>query len=266
MKNKRPTTYSLLTALLVALLTGEVFAQEESQLNPRRQRADRPARNQRSDSNEKWTNRREQALAQIDATRREELNVFLRANMPEMERIMNALQDRHPAQYQRALMSINDSFLRLQAIERSGNQRLYQNALENWKLDAQIKMVTAQLSFREDPALENRLKRLVSRQIENRITLLRDEKARLLKQLERNEANLSRLESDQEAEIERRVNQHLQTSERARNRTQNLRQRTNPVPKPDTSDTPSLHMQDSNSSSPADRVERPSERIPKVDS
>jgi hypothetical protein len=213
-----------LASLLFAV--GDLAAQEESQLNPRRQRIDRPKPTEpvdRTEPVEKTLNRRELVASQIDAHRREELRMFLRENLPEMERVMGALQDRQPAQFQRALISVNESYSRLQAIKKTGNETLYRNALENWKVDAQIKMISAQLSFRENPALEVRLKRLVARQVDNRIAYLRDEQARLRRQLERTEANLSRLQSERDADIERRVNQQLQASERARARTENAK-------------------------------------------
>jgi uncharacterized small protein (DUF1192 family) len=211
-----------------ALNAGSTFAQDQRPVKPQRPRPESTDRLERApresgeaQRQERPNNRRDFMAIQIDAQRREELRSFVRENLPEFERVLGALHDRHPAQFQRALISINESYSRLQELKKRGSETAYQNALENWKIDAQIKMVSAQLSFREDAALENQLKRLVNRQIDNRIANLHQEKARLQRQLERMDANLSRLESDRETEVDRRINVILKTSERLRAQAQN---------------------------------------------
>jgi hypothetical protein len=159
---------------------------------------------------------RRQEPEPISPERRRELRQFVRENSPELERMLTALFERNPQQFHRALASVNDSYRRLQAIKKSGNEALYAQALENWKLDVNIKLVGVQMTVRNKPGLEKRLKRLVAKQIDSRIESMKNEKIRLQNRLATMEASLVKLESERDSEIERRVNMMMLNSEKVR--------------------------------------------------
>jgi hypothetical protein len=152
----------------------------------------------------------------ISPERRSELRKFVRDNLPELEKLMSVLNERKPDQFQRLLSSVNQSYQRLQAIKKSGNESQYANALESWKLDARIRMIATQLSFRDLPAARKRLTRLIGKQIDSRLKMMREEKARLEQRLTDLESNLSKLEAHRDSEVDRRLNSILRGSEKIR--------------------------------------------------
>jgi hypothetical protein len=152
----------------------------------------------------------------LSPEQRSELRKFVRENLPELEKLMSVLYERKPDQFQRLLSSVNQSYQRLQAIKKSGDESQYANALENWKLDARIKMIATQLSFRDLPVARKRLTRLIGKQIDSRLKMMREEKARLEQRLTDLESNLSKLESERESEVDRRLNSILRGSEKIR--------------------------------------------------
>lgn len=197
-----PGRLKLLFIVLVAALSQTCFILAQEQ---------QPAQSQNSKRDQL-----QRQLESITPQRKTELRKFVRENMPELAKLMSVLNERNPAQFQRLLVSLNQTYQKLQGLKKSGNEAHYAAVLENWKLDTRIKMLSAQMSFREMPNAENRLERLIVSQVDNRKEIIRQEKAKLEARIKKLESNLSRLENDPSGEVERRLKAALKSSENMR--------------------------------------------------
>ncbi len=152
----------------------------------------------------------------IDKKRRAELMKFVRQNHPELAPLINSLKSERPAQYQAALRSLDRDVSSLNALKAKLPEPRYQQAVDNWKLRSRIQLLTAQLSITDTPAKRKKLRRLIVRQIDNRIEQLSAELERLNQVVERIDGNVTDLKSNRAAEIQRQMDTVVRTAERIR--------------------------------------------------
>ena len=153
---------------------------------------------------------------EIDHRRRKELLSFVRENHPELEPLVLSLKDKLPRQYENAIRSIDKSVTQLQAIQDGGNQQRYDQALEYWKLNSRIQLLSAQLSIEDTPARRKQLKRLIARQFDDRKNQLIAERDRTTERLARLNETIEKTETGREAEIDQRLESIVRVAERTR--------------------------------------------------
>ncbi len=153
---------------------------------------------------------------EIDHRRRKELLNFVRENHPELEPLVLSLKEKLPRQYENAIRSIDKSVSQLQAIKNGGNQLRYDQALEYWKLNSRIQLLSAQLSIEDTPAHRKQLKRLITKQFDERKNQLIADRERTTERLARLNETIEKSETGREAEIEQRLESIVRIAERTR--------------------------------------------------
>jgi hypothetical protein len=158
----------------------------------------------------------EDQFAFEQSNRSAEIFRFIRTQIPELERPLLALRRQNAEQFRQAMHSLEKSYQRLQEIKDSGNEGAYKRALEQWTLDASIKMTSAQLSIEDSPRLKRQLGRMLSRQYDSRLNYMISERDRLLARLELLDQSIESMEQNREPELERRMEAMLRTARRNR--------------------------------------------------
>lgn len=153
---------------------------------------------------------------EIDHRRRKELLSFVRENHPELEPLVLSLKEKLPRQYENAIRSIDKSVTQLQAIKNGGNQLRYDQALEYWKLNSRIQLLSAQLSIEDTPARRKQLKRLITKQFDERKNQLIADRQRTTERLARLNETIEKSETGREAEIDQRLESIVRIAERTR--------------------------------------------------
>ena len=153
---------------------------------------------------------------EVDQRRRRELLSFVRENHPELEPLVLSLKDKLPLQYESAIRSIDKSVTQLQAIQSGGNQQRYSEALEYWKLNSRIQLLSAQLSLDDTPARRKQLKRLITKQFDVRQSQLVADRERTSERLERLNEAIEKAQVEREAEINQRLESVIRIAERTR--------------------------------------------------
>ena len=150
----------------------------------------------------------------IDDARRTELLEFVRENHPELERLIDLLKEKRPAQYEAALRSLDKSVANLNLIKENHSELRYNQALDDWKLRSRIQLLSAQLSITDTPSRRQQLQGLIARQIDNRTKQLKAEAEKTSKRLEKLEAMIANLETNRDVEIQRQLDAVIKASER----------------------------------------------------
>ncbi len=152
----------------------------------------------------------------LSSRRQIELIDFVHYNLPDMEEPLLLLEMSDPTLFQMALASIDQSVTKLEKLLDLGNQDAYDRALAGWKIDAEIKIATVELSFADTPKLVRDLERLIEKQYEMRIQFLKADRDRLLANLDRIEKTIEKLEANPSEEIQRKMNLALRAAAKSR--------------------------------------------------
>ncbi len=169
-----------------------------------------------------------QAPAAITDQRRNELMKFVRANHPELERLINSLRKQRPEEYQSALRYLDRSVNNLEIYKKTQTEERYSQLLEDWKLRSRIMVLSAQLSITDTPARRKQLQVLLTRQLDNRYRQLKADAERTKTRLERLTEEISKIEADRAEIIQRQMESVIKTSQRINAARQNrkIRRRT----------------------------------------
>jgi len=154
----------------------------------------------------------------LTAKQQGDIKRFVRENHPEIMRLVNRLQDRHPRAYVNAMRSIAASYRRLNNIQKNSPER-YDEALKRWNVRSRIKLWSARIAIEDTPQRQQELKKLIAKEIEFRVAQLRDEQARVTERMEKVERRLAKLTPETESEREALIAREMKMAIR---RTQKL--------------------------------------------
>lgn len=109
---------------------------------------------------------------------------FARQHHPELFRLLEQLQKSRPAEFSRG---IRDLHQQTQAIQKTKerNPARYESQLAAWKLDSQIRVLTARWAMTKDTALEKQIRDLLAQRLEMKRSQLEADENRLREQLRR---------------------------------------------------------------------------------
>jgi hypothetical protein len=138
------------------------------------------------------------------AERETEALAFVQEHQPELARLLVYLRRHDPRQYQRAVRELVRTAERL-ALVKQRDARRYELELQAWKTRSRIDLLAAQWQIRPSDELRDRLRMAVTQQVEQQKNLLLNERERITQRLEKLDAQLKTLETQSQAEIERRV-------------------------------------------------------------
>lgn len=147
----------------------------------------------------------------LNARQQGEVKDFVRKNHPEIMRLLNRLQDRHPKAYVKAMKSIAVSYRRLNNIQKNTPER-YDAALKRWNVRSRIKLLSARIAIKDTPERQQELKKLVSEEIELRVAQLKEEQARVTQRMEKVEKRLLKLTPETESERETLIAREMKTA------------------------------------------------------
>lgn len=140
--------------------------------------------------------------AQADA---EAALAFAREHHPELEDVLSRLKKSNRAEFRRAVRDLNQARVRLERIQEKTPNR-YAPALEDWKLESQIRLLAARSAMSDDGQIENELKTLIKQRIERRVATLTEERDRLAARV----AKLDEQIKQQGADVDARVATELE--------------------------------------------------------
>lgn len=136
--------------------------------------------------------------------REAEAITFVQQHQPELARLLVYLRKRDPRQYQRAVRELVRTAERL-AQTKQRDARRYELELQLWKTRSRIDLLAAQWQMHPSDELRERLRAAVTQQLAQQKDLLLSERERIAQRLEKLDAQLQTLETQQETEIERRM-------------------------------------------------------------
>lgn len=136
------------------------------------------------------------SVERVAADRAAEALEFLNQNHPQLQRLMNTLQEKRPIQYERAVQALVREVERLRAIEKREPER-YPIALNLWKNQKSTEFVAAQMVManQDAPVLRRRLLQLLREQRELQLKNLEFEISKTEQRLEGLRKNQAELQS-----------------------------------------------------------------------
>ena len=150
---------------------------------------------------------------EVDRETQVQLLQFVNEHHPELTRLLKSLEKERPRRYQQAMRQLANSHDRLQRLKREGRPKLYETALEQWKLSSRIKLKAAELAVKDTEMNRNKLNALIAKQVDGRITSLKAEENRLRARLKNVISSLEKLD-DRDREIQKNMESVLRTVNR----------------------------------------------------
>lgn len=127
---------------------------------------------------------------------------FATQHHPELARLLEQLEKSRPNEFARAIRDLNQQ---LQQLERTRDKSpaRYEAQLESWKIESQIRVLTARWSLSRDPELETQIRGLLKQRREAKMTQLKADKERLLEQQRKIDEQLSALSDPMDAQVDK---------------------------------------------------------------
>jgi hypothetical protein len=125
---------------------------------------------------------------------------FAKTHHPELASLLEQLRINAPKDFEAAVIDLNRTGERLERVRKNSPER-YELELAAWKLDSRVRLLAARLAMGGDSTLEDELRDALEERFDLRIKLLKDERDRLHKRVERLD--------EQVADQERRVDEIL---------------------------------------------------------
>jgi hypothetical protein len=127
---------------------------------------------------------------------------FAKTHHPELAELLSNLKRGNPTEYQRAIKELSAAVERITRIQEKNPER-YDFALNTWKLDSRIRLLTARLVMADNPAQEAELKALVLQRNEFKLRELKLEREKVAARLKNIERDIAELEKDQTGAVQR---------------------------------------------------------------
>lgn len=141
---------------------------------------------------------------------------FASKHHPELAELLANLKGENPAEFQRAMKELSQSAERINRIE-DKNPELYLFAVNGWKLDSRIRLLSARLVMADNPAQEAELKALIQQRNELKLRQLKLEREKVSERLKHIEREIAVLEQDQAGAVKRDLQEvRNQLNEKAR--------------------------------------------------
>jgi hypothetical protein len=118
--------------------------------------------------------------------------------------LLEQLRVNAPKDFEAAVIDLNRTAERLERVRKSSPER-YELELAAWKLDSRVRLLAARLAMGGDSTLEDELRDALAERFDLRMTLLKDERDRLHKRVERLDEQLA----DQERRAEEILNREF---------------------------------------------------------
>lgn len=127
---------------------------------------------------------------------------FATEHHPELARLLEQLEKSRPHEFARAMKDLNQQLLQLERT-REKNPIRYEAQLESWKLESQIRVLTARWSLSRDAELETQIRSLLKQRRETKIAQLKADKERLIEQQRKIDEQLTALSDPMDSQVEK---------------------------------------------------------------
>jgi hypothetical protein len=127
---------------------------------------------------------------------------FATQHHPELARLLEQLEKSRPSEFARAMKDLNQQLQQLERT-REKNPTRYDAQLESWKVESQIRVLTARWSLNRDAELETQIRGLLKQRREARIAQLKLDKERLLEQQRKIDEQLTALSDPMDSQVDK---------------------------------------------------------------
>ncbi|MFO1003296.1 MAG: hypothetical protein U0936_23420 [Planctomycetaceae bacterium] len=127
---------------------------------------------------------------------------FATQHHPELARLLEQLEKSRPNEFSRAIRDLNQQFQQLERT-REKNPTRYDAQLESWKIESQIRVLTARWSLSRDAELETQIRSLLKQRREAKVAQLKADRERLLEQQRKIDEQLSALSDPMDAQVDK---------------------------------------------------------------
>ena len=114
---------------------------------------------------------------------------FARKHHPELADLLERLRDTAPSAFARGIREVHFATQRLERSRQKQPVR-FEAELTNWKIDSEIRLLTAKWAMSQDPALEKKIRELLKARQQNRMDRLRKDRSKLALRLEQLDAQI----------------------------------------------------------------------------
>lgn len=166
-------------------------------------------------ANKDATNKSNPKAGEINAEREKTALDFAAQHHPELAALITPLKTSNPKEYQRAVRELFRTTERLTAIRVKEPVR-YDLELEAWKLQSQVRLLTARLTMEADPTLEAQLKDTLKKKADNRLNLLQNERETLQSRMEQVQKEIDQAGTKQEQLVQQEYDRLLKKTARGK--------------------------------------------------
>ncbi len=154
--------------------------------------------------------------AEFNAEKEKAALDFAAQHHPELVSLITPLKTSNPREYQRAVRELFRTTERLSGI-RVNNPVRYELELDAWKLQSQIRLLTARLTMTTDPELELQLREALKKKGETQLRLLQNERAALQSRIDTVQKEIDRTSQSPDQLVQQEYDRLLKKTERDRN-------------------------------------------------
>ena len=127
---------------------------------------------------------------------------FATQHHPELARLLEQLEKSRPHEFARAMKDLNQQLQQLERT-REKNPTRYVAQLESWKVESQIRVLTARWSLNRDAELETQIRGLLKQRREAKMAQLKLDKERLLEQQRKIDDQLTALSDPMDSQVDK---------------------------------------------------------------
>lgn len=140
---------------------------------------------------------------------------FVRQHHPELADLLAHLKTSKPKEYERAAQELFRTSERLAQSQERDSDR-YRLELETWKIDSQLRLLTARLMMADNPSLVDELKSLIAQREELQLQVLLLERERVASRAARLDAAIDKARQSREQQVQTALNQLMQGIDESR--------------------------------------------------
>ena len=142
---------------------------------------------------------------------------FVERNHPALKDVLASLKSSRSKEYERAIRDLYQTSERLANLKERDSKR-FELELEHWTLRSQIQLLAAQMVMAGSDEIRTQLRELLSKQLDVRAKILELDRQRAEEQLKRVEGEIARIGSDRDKQIERQLNQLMNSAQESKSK------------------------------------------------
>lgn len=150
-----------------------------------------------------------------EAEREEAALLLVREHQPELLELLNRLKATKEKDYQQAIRELSRDSQRINSFKEKDPQR-FELEVRAWQLDSRIRLLTAKLSLKDRPELQEDLKAALAERADLRLAQRKLERERIASRLTKLDEDIAALVKNREEDLKKTFDRLLRAAERAR--------------------------------------------------